>query len=292
MKMSKLALGLWNMGDGSFHPLLSPIEGKRIIKSAIKKGITSFDSAFSYKNADNLLSSTIKEMNVERSSIEITTKIMPVPTLKKKFETVKHRLSTEYVDALLLHWPTKETELYKSLKELEETLNKKEAREIGVSNFPLTLLKKVALDFPITIHERPLSLLWSNTWEEEKELGLKTYAYSPLGMGILAKEGDYCFNDSRKNLFIFNEGKDEYKALRDEMYAIKNEYDISYSDIAFSWLMNKNPESIIFGASSESHLDKHIITFPDEVISRLDKLSAKLGQKAPKDNIFSHNYDI
>ena len=66
--MSKRVLGLWNMGEGSFHKLLSPEESKAIIRRALDSQITSFDTAFSYKNADNYLSAVLKERDIERDA--------------------------------------------------------------------------------------------------------------------------------------------------------------------------------------------------------------------------------
>ena len=102
--MSKRILGLWNMGDGSFHNKLSPKDSKSLIKAAIRDGITSFDTAFSYKEADSMLYSALKEAGCQRESIELISKIMPVPTLERKAEAVLRRLNTEYIDILLIHW--------------------------------------------------------------------------------------------------------------------------------------------------------------------------------------------
>ncbi|MBO5770969.1 MAG: aldo/keto reductase, partial [Spirochaetales bacterium] len=90
--MSRRVLGLWNMGEGSFHELLSPEESKAIIRRALDSQITSFDTAFSYKNADNYLASVLRERNIARENVEIITKVMAVPTLEKKFDTSLKRL--------------------------------------------------------------------------------------------------------------------------------------------------------------------------------------------------------
>ena len=299
--MSKRILGLWNMGDGMFHKILSPRDSKHLIKEAIKSGIIAFDSAYSYKSADNYLYSALKELSIDRKDIEIISKVMPVPTLNKKVSISLNRLHTDYLDALLLHWPSDTISVYNAMRELENLHQKGRAKEIGVSNFPLSLLEKIAKDFPITIHERPLSLIWCRDFEEEKALGLKTYGYAPLGMGTLAKEMNLesdinwdnalaGFDDSRKNLYIFKEGLKEYKILMKEIGILSARYNCTFSDIALSWVDSLDPHAIIFGASRIEHLKYRKINLETEEFDSLSELSASLGKKAPSDNIFSHDY--
>ena len=190
------------MGACDFHTPLSGREGKNIIKKAYKTGIKAFDTAFSYSEADSLLYSAMREMGVKRDEYEIWSKVMPVPTLRKKVDASRRRLGSDFFDILMLHWPTREESLFSSLKILESLKNENIAKEIGVSNFPISLLSKVINDFPISHHERPLSLIWNKEWEEEKKLQLKTIAYSPGGFGLLS--GKYSLStppkDERKNI--------------------------------------------------------------------------------------------
>ena len=177
------------MGACDFHTPLSPREGKDIIKKAYKKGIRAFDTAFSYSEADSMLYSAMREMGVKRDEYEIWSKVMPLPTLRKKVDVSRRRLGSDYFDILMLHWPTREDSLFSSLKTLESLKNEGITKEIGVSNFPLSLLSEVIMDFSISYHERPLSLIWNKEWEEEKKLPINTIAYSPGGFGLLS--GNY-----------------------------------------------------------------------------------------------------
>ena len=280
------------MGNDSFHPLLSPDKAKKLIKSAIKEGIKSFDTAFSYKNADTLLSAALKEANVERENIELISKVMPVPTLEKKTETILRRINTEYLDVLLLHWPSDNESVYQGLKRLEKLQQNSKVKEIGVSNFPLQLLEKVISDFEITIHERPLSLIWPRWYEEEKKLNIRLYCYAPLAMGVLAKDRDFIPSDSRKELYIYKNGIDEYNRLRDIIDQIKQETSLTYAEISYSWIISKAPDGIIFGASRADQIPQLENKLSNEQIEKLDIASVNLCQMSKEDNIFSHNYLI
>ena len=288
--MSKRVLGLWNMGEGCFHKLLSPNEAKAIIRHALDIGINTFDTAFSYKNADNYLSSVIRERNLERTRFEIISKVMAVPTLEKKAETSLKRLSTDYVDILLLHWPSDDASVYSSLKKLETIKKEGKAKEIGVSNFPPSLLEKVSRDFEINFHERPLSLLWTKNWEIEKKLGIKTIAYSPLAMGILSKTRAQleAIEDDRKTLEI-------YKApslfnLIDCITELSEKHSVERSSISYAFLESLNPEYIVQGASTKTQLEIIPAKLSEEELGSLMQHARKIDSECTSDNIFSHSY--
>src|SRR5699024_4008454 len=52
-------------------------------------------------------------------------------------------LDTPYVDALLIHWPNEQYDLRKTIEAMLVLRDQGKAMNIGVSNFPLTLLKEV-----------------------------------------------------------------------------------------------------------------------------------------------------
>lgn len=284
--MSKRILGLWNMGDGSFHNKLSPKDSKNLIKAAIRDGITSFDTAFSYKEADSMLYSALKEAGCQRESIEIISKIMPVPTLEKKAETVLRRLNTEYIDILLIHWPSDEEAVYSSLRKLENLREKGICKSIGVSNFPYELLKKTSEDFPLSFHERPLSLIWNKDWKEERKLGLKTLAYAPLGLGLLTlkyKKREE-ITDARKDLYVWE--SPVFKDLLSYMSTLP----YSAASIAMNWVKREAPYGIIQGASRPEQLHFGSIELKADEISKLSEYADAITASSSSDNIFSHNY--
>ena len=288
--MSKRVLGLWNMGEGLFHALLSPDESKDIIRAALDQGINAFDSAFSYKNADNYLSAVLKERRIERNSVEIISKVMAVPTLEKKADTSLKRLGTDYVDILLLHWPSDDASIFESMKKLERIKHSGKALEIGVSNFPFELLAKTASDFDITYHERPLSVLWTKGWDEEKTLGLKTIAYSPLAMGILAKDEAELksVQDARKDLEVFS-SRHTQNAIS-AIGELADKYGITRKDAAISWVYKEAPEYIAMGASRKEHLLNNPVELSEEEMRMLSEIGAKIAAETVSDNIFSHSY--
>lgn len=272
------------MGEGVFHKKLGPIESKRIIKKALSMGINTFDSAYSYQDSDSILYSALKEANVERGNWRIVEKVMPIPTLEKKVDASRKRLKTDYLDILLLHWPTNNNELYSSLSKLEKLKNEDIIKEYGVSNFPLSLLKKVSLDFDVSYHERALSLVWNKDYEEERKLEIKTLSYGPLGFGFLSKE-----KKPRLSSLPFYSSKEREK-LFSTLDKMEEKYKVSRETIAYSWVNQKEPYAIIRGVSSIEQLSLSAIELSSDDIKELDEVANSITLSSPSDNIFSHNY--
>ena len=274
-------LGLWNLGDSGFHRRLSPVDGKRLIKAAYRMGIRDFSSAYSYSDADSILASAMRELHAE--DWRIYTKAMPVPSLRRKAETMLRRLGRDALDVLMLHWPAEDESLYRSLKDLESLKADGKAKAIGVSNFPLSLLCRVLADFDISYHERPLSLIWKEGWEEERKLGIRTLAYAPLGMGLLS--GRYHspddINDSRKRIEAVSSPA---------LYQLIGY--LSGPEEALSWVYGEAPYGVISGFSSEDDLGilKCIRKIPEERRMALEDLSDAVGKAFSHDNIFSHDW--
>ena len=278
---SVVLMGLWNIGEGRFHRKLSAKEGRNLIKAAYRRGIRDFSSAYSYNEADSILASAMKELKAD--DWKIYTKVMPVPTMERKAETMLRRLGRDSLDVLMLHWPTEGENLYKSLRSLEKLTAEGKVKEIGVSNFPLPLLSSAAADFDIRYHERPLSLLWTKDWDEERLLRLRTLAYAPLGMGLLS--GKYRSADD-----IPDERK-MIKAVSSPSFSELADY-LSGPEEALSWVYGERPYGIISGFSSENDLTilDSIGPIPDERKRKLMALSHAVSCSFSCDNIFSHDW--
>lgn len=277
-------LGLWNMGENRFHTRLSPVEGKRIIKKALSMGINTFDSAYSYLDADSILYSALREKKMERNEWKIVEKVMAVPTLSRKVDSLFKRLKTDYLDVLLLHWPTEKENLFNSLKNLEKLKDEGKIKEYGVSNFPLSLLKEVSSDYQISYHERPLSLIWSKDYEEEKKLGIKILGYGPLAFGFLTSSNKPLLSSLP---FSLCREKDElFQTL--EKLAIK--YNTTIETVAYSWVLAKRPYAVIRGVSNIGQLLLPQVTLKKEDEEKLDEISSLVAANMPLDNIFGHNY--
>ncbi|MDY5931645.1 MAG: aldo/keto reductase, partial [Candidatus Ornithospirochaeta sp.] len=274
--------------EGLFHRRLSGHEAKAIIKHAYHSGIRAFDTAYSYREADSYLSAALREIHAPRDGVTIISKVMPVPTLERKAYASLRRLGTDFFDILLIHWPSDEASIFSSLRALERLKDKGIAREIGVSNFTPRLLRKYSSDFDISYHERALSILWNKGWDEEREMGIRTIAYSPLCMGLLA---DREIDDRRSSLELCK--APSFPKAMESIRKLARDNGMRTEELAISYAYSKGASFVVSGASSPEQLSllDSARELDGDTLSALDGIGHVIAEECTSDNIFSHVYD-
>lgn len=279
---SEAVLGLWNLSPSGFHKQLTAEEGRLLIKAAWRMGIRTFDTAFSYADADSILHRALKEIN--GTDAAVISKVMPVPTLRRKAETSLRRLGIESFAVLLLHWPSSPDDVRRSLDELTKLKEEGKAKAIGVSNFPLPMLAAAAGEYPIEYHERPLSLIWNKDWPKESALGLRTLVYAPLGMGLLS--GKYSVSgitDRRKDLPFLS--SPSAAVLLDALHGD--------AATALSWVYSQSPWGVVSGFRNERELQllSNVRKLDEAEERRLSAIAGRISGECSTDNIFAHRWE-
>ncbi len=281
--MSNITLGLWALGKSEdFHAPKSARDAKDVIKAAYRKGIRSFDSAFSY-GTDSLLYSALREMGKEKEDVEIFEKIMPCKSLKRKAEASLRSLKRDSLDAIIIHWPSGDEKIYSALRDAEALVKEGKFNSLGVSNFPLPLTEKLRKDFDIAYDE----YFSSPAMLREKADGLKSLKYGIFSFGSLLSDN---LSGRRKELYYYKgKAHEEFlklKALIEEV-SLKNKKSIKETLISFA-LFDK-PHRIIIGASRSEHLDD-LSSYEMEAsdYNAIAKKAETLMRYNTSDNIFGH----
>lgn len=286
MMRSKITLGLWALGNSEgFHAPVDSRKAKNLIKTAYKYGIHSFDSAFSY-NTDALLYSALREIGVKTESVEIFEKVMPYKTLRKKAEASLRALRSECIEALIIHWPREEEELYPALRDAEKLVYENKFRALGISNFPSELAKKAASDFNITYNEYYSSPV--QTGEAIK--GLKSLKYGIFAFGSLLR--DDIPDDERRNLFYYEgDAYPHFIKLKDTIKMIAEKREESIKKVLLAFALHDDPFRLIIGAGKAEQLeDLECSPLSEEEYKKIEDLSAALSIYNNSDNIFSHTW--
>jgi 2,5-diketo-D-gluconate reductase B len=127
-----------NPGFGTFR-----LEGdtlKQSIHAAFEAGYRHIDTAQFYGNEAGV-GEVIRDSSVARKDIFLTTKVwfdkLEPATLKASVDESLKKLGTDYVDLLLIHWPSPDDEvpMVDYLTALKEVKAEGKARNIGISNF-------------------------------------------------------------------------------------------------------------------------------------------------------------
>ncbi|MBL1224552.1 aldo/keto reductase [Enterococcus sp. BWR-S5] len=125
------------LGFGTFQ-ITDPEEAKQAVMDAIQAGYRHIDTAQSYQN-EKAVGQGIAASGIDRNELFITTKIwvenVSYEGVKESFQRSLTRLGLDYVDLLLIHQPY--NDVYGAWRAMEELLEQKLVRSIGVSNFPV-----------------------------------------------------------------------------------------------------------------------------------------------------------
>ena len=289
--MNELALGTWQFGPGFGYWLDQKTEeSQRVIRQAITRGIRRFDTAYSYCNAESLLSPFLRG-----NELLIIDKVMPVPTLERKLMTSLLRLGRKSIDTLLLHWPGDKAALEESFKTLERLKDKGLISHYGVSNFPLSLLSQYD-EWAIDAIEVPISLLWMKDaeamWEYTRSKEITLIGYSPLGMGLAT--GKYprreCLTDERQNNEAFAH-MSEYSSLLDLIRCIAKEKGSTMANIAIAWAREK-ADITVLGCRNLGQLAENLDTvkLEDEEVKVLTRSAYALCSTYSSENPFNHRW--
>jgi 2,5-diketo-D-gluconate reductase B len=178
LNMPKLGLGTW--------PMLGE-ECTRAVEQALALGYRHIDTAAGYNNEDAVGQALVNNPTA-REQIHITTKVwwdqLQPDAMRHSMDRSLKALRSDYVDLFLLHWPSTDWDLPRTIETLVSFKEQGLARNIGVANFPLPLLRKVVeeLGAPLSaIQVEYHVLLGQNALlDYARQHDLALTAYTPL----------------------------------------------------------------------------------------------------------------
>lgn len=227
------------LGLGTYR--LKGKSGIETIKNAINLGYTLIDTAQMYQN-EKEVGIAIKESNVNRENLFITTKICTPNTTYEKTEKAidvsLKNLQTDYIDLLLIHEPyDTSTEMYKAFENAYKT---GKIRAIGISNFNeseyLEFIKNCNIIPSINQVECHILYNKKELQHTMKKYGTILMGYSPFAQG-------------KGNLFVDN-----------DIINIKKKYNKTSSQVMLRYLIQRGIPTIP-KASSVERLNENLDVF-------------------------------
>lgn len=183
MKMPALGFGTWQLeGEGC----------RRGVRMAIEIGYRHIDTAQAYENEAEV-GRAIAESGVKRGDLFVTTKIwttnFSAARVAASAEESLGKLRMDYVDLLLMHWPNPAVPLAETLAAMQELQKKGKAKAIGVSNFPVQLMKEAVerCKAPVACNQVEYHVLLPQraVLDYARAHDMAVTAYSPLARGKL-----------------------------------------------------------------------------------------------------------
>lgn len=200
VKMPWFGIGVFKVEEGP--------ELVNAVKSAIKYGYRSVDTAAIYENEEGVgkgIKEGLKEARFSREELFVTSKVwnadLGYETTLAAYETSIKKLGLEYLDLFLIHWPV-EGKFKEAWRALETLYKEGRVKAIGVSNFQIHHLEELMKDAEfkpminqVEYHPR---LSQKDLQEFCKRNGIQLEAWSPLMQGQLL-DNDILYEIARKH---------------------------------------------------------------------------------------------
>lgn len=269
-KTSRLGFGSWQLGNTDFWGYMAYDDGVALVKEAIDKGISFFDTAPGYAAgmSETIIGDAIKG---KHDQVIINTKLghmadgstdFSVSSLEEQIYESLERLQVKTIDSVLLHNPdmsilTNQTDHFEELERL-----KKEGliRAYGVSIDTYEELDAVLKHLKVDVVEILFNIFFQQTlplFKKAKEQGISLIVKVPLDSGWLTGKyhKDSEFEGIRTRWDI--ETIEKRAALVDELKKITNDDNLTKYAIAFV-LSFDEVDVVIPGIKNSKHLKDHL----------------------------------
>ena len=179
------------LGFGVFQ--IPPDETADAVETALQIGYRHIDTAEMYQN-ERGVGQGIRAAGLDRSAVYITSKLNNgfhrPDDARRAFDDTLTALDTDYVDLFLIHWPLPtlyDGDYVSTWQTLEQFKNEGRARSIGVSNFQVPHLRRLAQQTETTpaVNQIEVHPYFTNDTVRAygAEHSIATEAWSPIAQG-------------------------------------------------------------------------------------------------------------
>ncbi|KAA0098057.1 aldo/keto reductase [Mycolicibacterium sp. P1-18] len=190
------------LDDGARIPQLgfgvykvAPDETAAAVRTALQVGYRHLDTAAMYHNEEGV-GRGIREAGVDRADVYVTSKLdngfHEPDAARRAFDHTLTAIGSDYVDLYLIHWPLPTRyggDFVSTWRTLEEFAADGRARSIGVSNFHVPHLQRLAAetDTVPAVNQVEAHPYFTNAAVRDycKDHGIAFEAWSPLARGTL-----------------------------------------------------------------------------------------------------------
>jgi 2,5-diketo-D-gluconate reductase A len=179
------------LGFGVFQ--IPPEDTAAVTRQALEIGYRHIDTAEMYRNEAGV-GEAVRDSGLDRDEVWITSKLSNYfhqpDEIRSGFAETLRELQTDHVDLFLIHWPLANREgsdFVVRWKVLEEFAADGRARSIGVSNFQVAHLERLAAESDVVPAVNQIELHPYLTNETVRSYGeshrIATEAWSPIAQG-------------------------------------------------------------------------------------------------------------
>jgi len=270
------AIGLGCMGlSYAYGPAVDNKQGMSLIRAAVDRGVTLFDTAEAYGPFTNeeLVGEALAPF---RGQVVIATKfgfdIEPngqrhglnsrPEHIKKVAEASLKRLKTDVIDLLYQHRVDPDVPIEDVAGAVKELIQQGKVKHFGLSEAAAQTIRRAHTVQPVTAVQSEYSL-WTRDPEPDilpmcEELGIGFVPWSPLGQGFLTgkinENTSFDSNDMRTTFPRFTpEARKANLALVDLLGRIAKRKNATPAQVAIAWLLTQKPWIVPIPGTTKIH---------------------------------------
>ena len=263
LEVSAIGLGCMGMSRG-FGPSGSKADMIAVIRAAVERGVTFFDTAEAYGDNEELVGEALAPFT---GQVVIATKFGfsfgadgNVAGLNSRPEHIKEvadnslrRLGVDTIDLLYQHRVDPEVPIEDVAGTVKELIDGGKVKHFGMSEASAQTIRRAHAVQPVTAVQSEYSLWWREPESPETgvlstlaELGIGFVPYSPLGKGFLTgsigENTQFDKSDIRSSIPRFGaDVREANRAVVDLLQGIAARKGATPGQIALAWLLAQRP---------------------------------------------------
>jgi len=280
LEVSALGLGCMGMSS-SFPPFPEPREMVALLRTAVDRGVTFFDTAQVYGPFTNeeLVGEALEPV---RDQVVIATKFgfelstgesrgvdSRPETIRRSVEESLRRLRTDRIDLLYQHRVDPNVPIEDVAGTVRELIEEGKVDHFGLSEAGVQTIRRAHAVQPVTALQSEYSLWWREPEDAIlatlEELGIGLVPFSPLGKGFLTRRIDatttFESGDFRNTVPRFTDvqARAANRAFVDLLTRIAERRNATPAQVALAWLLSRQPWIVPIPGTTKLHrLDENI----------------------------------
>jgi aryl-alcohol dehydrogenase-like predicted oxidoreductase len=297
-----------------YGPPMDKQEGISLIRKAVERGVTFFDTAEVYGPFTNeeLVGEALAPF---RSQVVIATKfgfkldpntgkqsgLDSTPEhIKQVAEASLKRLKTDVIDLFYQHRVDSDVPIEDTAGAVKDLIQQGKVKHFGLSEAAVKTIRRAHAVQPVTALQSEYSLFWREPEETVistlEELGIGFVPFSPLGKGFLTGKIDadteFAKTDFRNIVPRFtSENRKANQALVDLLGEVAKRKKVTPAQIALAWLLAQKPWIVPIPGTTKLHrLEENIgavdVQLTPEDLRQMDEAASKItvqGARYPEE---------
>jgi len=303
LEVSAIGLGCMGLSFG-YGPAVDKQEGISLIRAAVERGVTFFDTAEVYGPFTNeeLVGEALAPF---RKEVVIATKFgfkldpntgkqagldSRPAHIKEVAEASLKRLQTDVIDLFYQHRVDPEVPIEDVAGAVKDLIQEGKVKHFGLSEAGVQTIRRAHTVLPVTALQSEYSLFWREPEKEIvsalEELGIGFVPFSPLGKGFLTGKIDentaFDSSDFRNIVPRFTpEARKANQAVVDLLTRVAEQKKATPAQIALAWLLAQKPWIVPIPGTTKLHrLEENIganaVELSSHELREIDSAASKI----------------